>query len=114
MTIPMSRDKKVENINELMEFIAAETLATEGVSNMASSFTDPIPKFGTAVKGVKATEEKEGISIELYVKVKYRVKIPQLAWDIQNKVKNIVKEKYKMPVKEINIHVQGVEMIEEE
>lgn len=109
----MVKDKKIDNLNEFMELIATETLKIEGVSSMGSNFTDPIPKFGTTVKGVRVSEGKEGIYIELYVKVKYRVKIPQLAWDIQNRIKEIVSKKYQIAVKEINIHVQGVEMTED-
>lgn len=109
----MVKDKKIDNLNEFMELIAIETLKIEGVSSMGSNFIDPIPKFGTTVKGVRVSEGKEGIYIELYVKVKYRVKIPQLAWDIQNRIKEIVSKKYQIAVKEINIHVQGVEMTED-
>lgn len=109
----MVKDKKIDNLNEFMELIATETLKIEGVSSMGSNFTDPIPKFGTTVKGVRVSEGKEGIYIELYVKVKYRMKIPQLAWDIQNRIKEIISKKYQITVKEINIHVQGVEMTED-
>ena len=109
----MVKDKKIDNLNKFMELIATETLKIEGVSSMGSNFTDPIPKFGTTVKGVRVSEGKEGIYIELYVKVKYRMKIPQLAWDIQNRIKEIISKKYQIAVKEINIHVQGVEMTED-
>lgn len=109
----MVKNKKIDNLNEFMELIATETLKIEGVSSMGSNFTDPIPKFGTTVKGVRVSEGKEGIYIELYVKVKYRMKIPQLAWDIQNRIKEIISKKYQIAVKEINIHVQGVEMTED-
>lgn len=109
----MVKDKKIDNLNEFMELIATETLKIEGVSSMGSNFIDPIPKFGTTVKGVRVSEGKEGIYIELYVKVKYRMKIPQLAWDIQNRIKEIISKKYQIAVKEINIHVQGVEMTED-
>ena len=109
----MVKDKKIDNLNEFMELIATETLKIEGVSSMGSNFTDPIPKFGTTVKGVRVSEGKEGIYIELYVKVKYRMKIPQLAWDLQNRIKEIISKKYQIAVKEINIHVQGVEMTED-
>ena len=109
----MVKDKKIDNLNEFMELIATETLKIEGVSSMGSNFTDPIPKFDTTVKGIRVSEGKEGIYIELYVKVKYRMKIPQLAWDIQNRIKEIISKKYQIAVKEINIHVQGVEMTED-
>ena len=109
----MVKNKKIDNLSEFMELIATETLKIEGVSSMGSNFTDPIPKFGTTVKGVRVSEGKEGIYIELYVKVKYRMKIPQLAWDIQNRIKEIISKKYQIAVKEINIHVQGVEMTED-
>ena len=61
-------------------------------------------------KGVKITHGKEGFIIDVYVIADFGVKIPQLAWDIQNSVKEAVITAANVAVKAVNIHVQGVMM----
>lgn len=61
-------------------------------------------------KGVKISHGKEGFIIDVYVIADFGVKIPQLAWDIQNSVKEAVFTATKAAVKAVNIHVQGVMM----
>ena len=45
--------------------------------------------------------------------VDFGSKIPQLAWDIQNSVKEAVETITQQTVKAVNIHVQGVMMPQE-
>lgn len=47
--------------------------------------------------------------INLYIVIKYGVRIPDISWDIQNRVKEGLKEKLDTDINEINIHVQGIQ-----
>ncbi len=47
--------------------------------------------------------------INLYIIIKYGVRIPDIAWDIQNRVKEGLREKLGTDINEINIHVQGIQ-----
>jgi len=47
--------------------------------------------------------------INLHIIIKYGVRIPDIAWDIQNRVKEGLREKLGTDINEINIHVQGIQ-----
>lgn len=47
--------------------------------------------------------------INLYIVIKYGVRIPDIAWDIQSRVKEDLMKKLGIDVNEIDIHVQGIQ-----
>jgi len=47
--------------------------------------------------------------INLYIVIKYGVRIPDIAWDIQSRVKEGLREKLGTDINGINIHVQGIQ-----
>ena len=47
--------------------------------------------------------------INLYIIIKYGVRIPDIAWDIQNRVKEVLIKKLDTEINEIDIHVQGIQ-----
>lgn len=83
-----------------------------GVRCMYSTFAGGIAEmFGSkksAGKGVKVEMEDSGVVIDLYIVVDYGVRIPELAWEIQENVKNNVETMTGMSVEKVNIHVEGV------
>jgi len=89
-------------------------LGTKGVSGFSPVFSDNFSKnfFGKEplYKGIKISQGDEGISVDIYVIVEYGVKIPAVAWDIQENVKKEIMTMIDTPVKAVNIHVQGVKM----
>ena len=84
----------------------------EGVSGMTLGFVDGINQILGSnkkySKGVKIELEGNEVVIHLYVIVKYGVKIPDVAFSIQNSVKNSVETMTGLTVKSVNINVQGV------
>jgi len=47
--------------------------------------------------------------INLYVVIKYGVRIPDIAWAIQSRVKDSLMKKLGTEINEIDIHVQGIQ-----
>jgi len=47
--------------------------------------------------------------INLYIVIKYGVRIPDIAWDIQSRVKEGLMRKLGTGINEIDIHVQGIQ-----
>lgn len=47
--------------------------------------------------------------INLYIIIKYGVRIPDIAWDIQSRVKENLMKKLGININEIDIHVQGIQ-----
>ncbi|HZK72064.1 MAG TPA: Asp23/Gls24 family envelope stress response protein [Clostridia bacterium] len=87
-------------------------LKTEGVFDLASGFTESLSKNilgrDTLTKGIKVSQEKDGIIIDVHVNVKYNTKIPNVAWEIQENVKSNVEDLTNLPILQVNIHIQGV------
>ena len=90
------------------------TLKTEGVSNMAGGMYDALSKnmLGreSAAKGTKVNQNGDETDIDVNVIVNYGCNIPSVAWDIQENVKNELREMVNVDVTAVNIHVQGVSM----
>lgn len=84
----------------------------EGVSGMTLGFVDGINQMlgnnKKYTKGVKIELDGNDVTIDLYVIVKYGVKIPDVAFSIQNSVKGSVETMTGLNVKAVNINVQGV------
>lgn len=84
----------------------------EGVSGMTLGFVDGINQILGSnkkySKGVKIELDGNEVVINLYVIVKYGVKIPDVAFSIQNSVKSSVESMTGLNVKCVNINVQGV------
>ena len=115
-------EEEVGNIRISTDVIAtiAGMAATEinGVRCMYSSFAGGIAEmFGSkksAGKGVKVEMDDSAVVIDLYIVVDYGVRIPELAWEIQENVKNNVETMTGMSVDKVNIHVEGVSFEKEE
>lgn len=98
---------------EVIGIIAGLAAAeVEGVSGMTLGFVDGINQIlGTNKKyskGVKIELEGDKVVIDLYVIVRYGVKIPDVAFSIQNSVKDSVESMTGLIVKSVNINVQGI------
>ena len=102
------------NISEDVIGIIAGLAASEveGIAGMTLGFVDGINQIlGSSKKyskGVKISLEGKKVTIDLYVNVKYGVRIPDIAWAAQNAVKNAVENMTGLEVVSVNINVQGI------
>lgn len=102
------------NISEDVIGIIAGIAAAEveGVSGMTLGIVDGINQILGSnkkySKGVKVELQDNEVVIDLYVIVKYGVKIPDVAFSIQNSVKSSVETMTGLKVKMVNINVQGI------
>ena len=65
-------------------------------------------------KGVKVEVGEKEAAVDLYIVVKYGVRIPDVALAAQENVKQAIETMTGLTVVEVNIHVQGVGFPEEE
>ena len=102
------------NISEDVIGIIAGLAASEveGRAGMTLGFVDGINQIlgwnKTYSKGVKIELEGKRVTIDLYVNVKYGVRIPDIAWAAQNAVKSAVENMTGLDVIAVNINVQGI------
>ena len=83
-----------------------------GVAEMAGGITGGITEVLSGKKnlskGIKADAAGNNVKIDVNIIVNYGVRIPDVAFDIQNKVKQTVENMTGLKVNEVNVHVQGV------
>lgn len=102
------------NISEDVIGIIAGLAASEveGIAGMTLGFVDGINQIlGSSKKyskGVKIELDGKKVTIDLYVNVKYGVRIPDIAWAAQNAVKSAVENMTGLDVIAVNINVQGI------
>lgn len=102
----------------IAKYTMKATLSTPGISSLSGGLTGTITKNflgkDPTLNGIKVVASDEGFIIDIFVKVKYGVKISQVAWDVQENVKKEVEAMTESVVKAVNIHVQGVSFGEED
>ncbi len=82
-----------------------------GVVGMASkNLVEGIAHLLTrdARRGIEVSFEDDGIIIDVYVIVEYGTRIRTVAQSIQNTVKFHVEKALGMPVKAVNVYIQGL------
>ena len=62
-----------------------------------------------ATRTIKVEIKNNKPLINLYIIIKYGVRIPDIAWDIQSRVKKTLMKKLNSDINEIDIHVQGIQ-----
>ena len=59
-------------------------------------------------KGIKVDVNEQKVKIDVNIIVEYGARIPDIAFEIQNRVKKAVESMTGLNVLEVNVHVQGV------
>lgn len=99
-------------IDEVVAIIAGlAAVEVEGVSSMSGGLTGGIAEtlgIRNLSKGIKVDVKDEKATVDIYIIVEFGARIPEVAWNIQEKVKRIVEKITGMNIVEVNIHVQGV------
>lgn len=99
----------VEVVSKIAAIAASEI---EGVSCMHKTFVSKMAeKFGgekASSQGVKVEIAENMANIDLYLVVDYGVKIPELAWNVQERVKESVESMTGLEVTAVNIHIEGI------
>ena len=62
-----------------------------------------------ASRTIKIEMKENKLLVNLYIVIKYGVRIPDIAWDIQSRVKEGLMKKLGTDINEIDIHVQGIQ-----
>ena len=93
------------------------TLKVPGVVEMTGSIVDGlagmIGKKSTDKGGVHIDIEEDSIVVDIAVNLEYGVRIPHVAWQIQNDVREAVSKMTGKPIKAVNVVVQGIQLPED-
>ena len=89
----------------------------EGIAGMSGGVVGGIAEMlgrKNFSKGVKVEVGEREAAIDLYIIVKYGVRIPDVALAAQENIKQAIENMTGLSVVEVNVHVQGVNFPEEE
>lgn len=116
--VELEEEIKTENegikiSNDVVAVIAGVAVSeVQGVSGMAGGFaggiTEVLSGKKNLAKGIKVEIEDEKVKIDVNIIVEYGSRIPDVAFEIQNRVKKSVENMTGLKVEEVNVHVQGV------
>lgn len=97
-----------EVVAVIASLAASEVKGVVGmVSNMASGIAELLGKKNLS-KGVKITKDEAGVKLDLSIIVEYGAKIPDVAWEVQDKVKNEVESMTCLDIAAVNVSVDSV------
>lgn len=112
---------EVENENEVGSVTISDdvvaviagvaTAEVKGVSSMSGTIAGGLAEIlgkKNMGKGVKVLIDGNTAVIDLHITVVYGAKVPEVAWEIQEKVKKAVESMTGLSVDKVNIYIEGV------
>ena len=73
-----------------------------------AGFTEALSGKKNLSKGIKVDMGEKSAKIDVSIIVEYGARIPDVAYEIQTKIKKSVEAMTDLKVLEVNVHVQGV------
>ena len=103
----------IEISNDVIAVIAGVAVSeVQGVASMSGGFaggiTEVLSGKKNLAKGIKVEVGEKETKIDVNIIVEYGTRIPDIAFEIQNRVKKAVEAMTGLKVLEVNVHVQGV------
>ena len=108
-----TENEGIQISNDVVAVIAGVAVSeVPGVAGMAGGFaggiTEVLSGKKNLAKGIKVEVTENQAKIDVNIIVEYGSRIPDVAFEIQNRVKKAVESMTGLKVEEVNVHVQGV------
>lgn len=108
-----TENEGIQISNDVVAVIAGVAVSeVSGVAGMAGGFAGGISEVFSGkknlAKGIKVEVAENKAKIDVNIIVEYGSRIPDVAFEIQNRVKKAVESMTGLKVEEVNVHVQGV------
>ena len=105
-----SKENGIEISNDVIAVIAGVAVSeVQGVASMSGSFaggiTEVLSGKKNLAKGIKVEKTENVTKIDVNIIVEYGSRIPDVAFEIQNRVKKAVEGMTGFKVEEVNVHV---------
>ncbi len=99
-----------DDVVQIIAGIAAGEV--KGVHGMGNTLTGGIAELLGGKKpvsrGVKVDIQENTVTIDMHIIAEYGVRIPDIAWQVQEKVKEAVENMTGLTVLKVNIHIDGI------
>lgn len=106
-----NKGKVTCNKNILLSIVNLATKEIAGVVSLCDNFGSGIKKmFSTNyTNGVKVAYGKNGVIVDVYINVYDGYSVPDIAYKVQENIKNGISSMLDTEIDSINVHVQGVD-----
>lgn len=116
--ISEANNEEIKIADDVVSVIAGKAVSEiSGVAGMAGGFAGGISEVFSGKKnlskGIKVDVGEKEVKIDVNIIVEYGARIPDIAFEIQNRVKKAVETMTGLTVISVNVHVQGVNIPEE-
>jgi len=111
--VALESNANIKIADDVIAVIAGVAVSeVPGVAEMSGGFAGGISEVLSGKKnlskGIKVESGEKETKIDVNIIVEYGTRIPDVAFEIQNKVKVAVENMTGLKVVEVNVHVQGV------
>lgn len=113
IVVANNESNEIKIADDVVAVIAGVAVSeVPGVASMAGGFaggiTEVLSGKKNLSKGIKVEVGEKETKIDVNIIVEYGTRIPDVAYEIQNRVKKAVENMTGLTVLEVNVHVQGV------
>ena len=110
--------ENIQIADDVVAIIAGKAVSeVNGVAGMAGGFAGGISEVLSGKKnlskGIKVEITEKDVKVDVNIIVEYGIRIPDVAFEIQNRVKKAVEAMTGLKVLSVNVHVQGISTTEE-
>lgn len=116
--VALENNTNIKIADDVISVIAGVAVSeVPGVAQMSGGFAGGISEVLSGkknlAKGIKVDSGEKETKIDVNIIVEYGARIPDVAFEIQNRVKKAVETMTGLNVTNVNVHVQGVNIPEE-
>ena len=106
-----NRGKVSCNKNILLSIVNLAAKEIAGVSSLCENFGSGLKKLfsNNYTDGVKITNTNDGVNVDIYLNVWFGYSVNDVAYRVQENVKNGISSMMEVKVNSINVHVLGVD-----
>lgn len=111
-----ARGKVTYGSNIVLSVINLATKEIAGVSSIVTKFSSMLKRWfsNNYYEGVKVTYNKDAMNIDVYINVCFGYNVTEVAYRVQENIKNSLSGMIDVKINRINVHVLGVEFPKDE
>ncbi len=102
--------------NIVLSVINLATKEIAGVSSIVTKFSTALKRWfsNNYYEGVKVTYNKDAVNVDVYINVCFGYNVTEVAYRVQENIKNSLSGMIDVKINKINVHVLGVEFPKDE
>ena len=100
----------------VLSVINLATKEIAGVSSIVSNFGSALKRWfsNNYYDGVKITYNKDAMNVDVYINVCFGYNVTEVAFRVQENIKNSLSGMIDIKIDKINVHVLGVDILKDE